>query len=245
MIGNDKLTSLSLESNNIDDEGASYLSLMTNLTYLNISCNKIGDAGAQYLSRLTNLTYLDLCVNKIGDAGTESLSRLHNLKYLDLSANDYGDEGAKFLPQLINLSYLDVSLTKITDAGTAYLAEMKYLTELDCSNNPTITPEAYNYLNARREDNRHNYFCEIFALISDCYASKLDGYISALIIKYLPYGDTFDQERIINTQNTNIIPRRINLNLFPVEQDNNSSSTGIDESFIDELSNSLTGLSWS
>ncbi len=79
---------------------------LTALTSLNLNLNRIESEGAQALTGLVNLTSLDLADNEIGSEGALALTGLVNLTSLDLANNEIGSEGAQALTGLVNLTSL-------------------------------------------------------------------------------------------------------------------------------------------
>jgi uncharacterized protein (TIGR02996 family) len=136
------LTSLDLNMNEIEDEGAVALASsphLANLTTLGLYGNRIGAEGAKALAgspHLANLATLDLRGNDIGDEGAEALAgsrHLANLATLDLRGNGIGDEGAVALaesPYLDGLVTLDLSFNGIGAEGAVALASSPHLAKL-------------------------------------------------------------------------------------------------------------------
>jgi hypothetical protein len=117
------LTSLSLEGNNIDVDGARMLTALTALTTLDVSCNTIGDVGAQALVVLTRLTSLNLNRNTIGPAGARSLAALTGLISLQLVGNKIGNDGAQALLQHPRLAEIYCYANNIDDSLEKVLKE--------------------------------------------------------------------------------------------------------------------------
>ena len=111
MLRLDSLVSLNLESNNIEDDGASCIAaaLVENrsLTRLHLDFTRIGDEGATHLAR--------------------SLQHNRHLSHLGLDGNGLGDAAAFDLANALSsncsLQHLDLNSNLIRDAGGVYLAE--------------------------------------------------------------------------------------------------------------------------
>ncbi|KAF9556568.1 hypothetical protein EC968_008173 [Mortierella alpina] len=137
---NSTLTSLSLESNAIGDDGATALAeaLKTNSTLdtLDLRGNTIWFKGLlaflELLQTNSTLTTLDLRTNKIGDsvaqALAESLKTDKTLTTLDLQHNSIGDHGAKELAEALRtnstLTTLNLYSNSIGGDGAKELAEV-------------------------------------------------------------------------------------------------------------------------
>lgn len=142
------LTTLELDNNEIDDEGAEDLGLalannMT-LTTLDLGANNIGPKGAKNLvlalANNTTLTTLSLMMNQIGDEEATDLSLVlaNNTTFtsLNLGGNKINNTGAKALGLVLTnnkyLTYLNLSGNLIGDEGAEDLG-------LALANNTTLT----------------------------------------------------------------------------------------------------------
>eukprot|EP00871_Galdieria_phlegrea_P004616 jgi/Galph1/5155/GphlegSOOS_G3753.1 len=180
------LTNLNIGFNNIDTEGAKYLSEAlrenTTLTGLNIGWNNIGTEGAKYLSEAlrenTTLTILDIDGNNIGTEGAKYLSGAlrenTTLTTLDINHTCIGTEGAEYLSKALRenttLTTLDISYNNIGTEGAKYLSEAlrenTTLTSLDIGWN-NIGTECAKYLSEALRENTtltsfdidHNKIC--------------------------------------------------------------------------------------
>ena len=150
---NSTITSLDLQKNSIDGNGAASLSQAlkanSSLTSLDLSTNRIEDTGAASLSQAltanSSLTSLDLSWNGIGATGAASLSQAikasSSLTSLDLSFNRIHDTGAAHLAQSLKakskLTNLNLSWNRISLTGADYLSRAltanSSLTSLDLS----------------------------------------------------------------------------------------------------------------
>eukprot|EP00871_Galdieria_phlegrea_P000505 jgi/Galph1/1455/GphlegSOOS_G141.1 len=166
------LTNLNIGFNNIDTEGAKYLSEAlrenTTLTGLNIGWNNIGTEGAKYLSEAlrenTTLTILDIDGNNIGTEGAKYLSGAlrenTTLTTLDINHTCIGTEGAEYLSKALRenttLTTLDISYNNIGTEGAKYLNEAlrenTTLTSLDIGWN-NIGTECAKYLSEALREN--------------------------------------------------------------------------------------------
>ena len=140
---NNKLTGLSLEDNDIEDQGAAHLcyalkDVNNKLTGLNLQSNNIGKQGAAHLcdalkDKNCKLINLDLSYDKIGDQGAahlcDALKDKHcKLTNLNLNFNDIGDQGATHLCNALKdknckLANLYLVGNNIGDHGAAHLCD--------------------------------------------------------------------------------------------------------------------------
>ena len=132
---NTTLQTVTLESNNIGDAGATALAealkVNTTLQTVNLQFNKIGDAGATALAEAlkvnTALQTVNLEDNEIGDAGAvelaEALKVNTTVQTVHLGSNKIGDAGATALAEAlkVNTTLQTVNLedNRIGDAGAA------------------------------------------------------------------------------------------------------------------------------
>jgi hypothetical protein len=141
LAANTSLTILYLNGNNIGVDGAKALATNTSLINLNVARNKIGDEGAKALAANTVLTTLGVAGNKIGDEGAKALAANTTLTTLLLLSNKIGDEGAKALAANTALTFLSLLFNeKIGSNGIKALASNTSLTtlEVDDMNDKTL-----------------------------------------------------------------------------------------------------------
>ncbi|WP_349967389.1 hypothetical protein [Wolbachia endosymbiont of Armadillidium arcangelii] len=164
--GMTNLTSLTLSSNSIGNEGVEALASgnLTNLTELILHNCSIGNEGVEALakSNLINLTSLILDNNNIGNEGVEALAKgnLVNLEHLQLdNNNDIGDRGARALANgnLINLEYFALCCNQIGPEGVSALARsvMTRLDELHLRDNEVGDGGAFALANGNLKNLRH------------------------------------------------------------------------------------------
>ncbi len=138
----DRLTSLSLNSNNLGTSGAEVL-LRTphgkNLTSLDLASNNAGTRGGRALLAfppLRQLTFLNLHANSMGDAyvcefaASRAISRLTNL---NLATNEIRVSGLRALvesPHLTRLLFLGLMNNRFGDEGVQILAASPSLANL-------------------------------------------------------------------------------------------------------------------
>ena len=140
---NFKVTKLTLDLNDIRDQGASHLcdalkNVNCTLTMLDLGANDIGQQGAAHLCDALKdgnckLTMLILNNNQIGVQGAAHLSDALkggncNLTSLNLCANYIGEQGAAHLSDALkggncNLTSLGLSSNNIGDQGAAHLSD--------------------------------------------------------------------------------------------------------------------------
>ncbi|KAJ8600481.1 hypothetical protein CTAYLR_004474 [Chrysophaeum taylorii] len=133
------LTSLSLEGNDVGDEGVSVLAAClgkSKITSLDLRGNRVGDVGAARIAaNLGNLTNLNLSLNNIGDRGARVISAALGtncaLQTLGLMWNNIGDEGAIHLKVALEtnhtLSTLRLGFNRIGPALRADLRKLRRL----------------------------------------------------------------------------------------------------------------------
>jgi hypothetical protein len=92
LVLNSALTSLSVENNSIDDQGAEILATIPNLKKLNVANNVIGNRGAIALAGNKTLISLDVGSNKIGKEGIEALIQNEDFTHFDMSSNLKGED---------------------------------------------------------------------------------------------------------------------------------------------------------
>ena len=176
---NNKLTGLSLDSNNdIVDQGVAHLcdalkDENCKLTNLDLSDNNIGDQGVAHLcdalkDENCKLTNLYLRSNNIGEQGAAHLcdalkDKNCKLTNLDLSVNNIGDQGAAHLCDALKdenckLTNLYLGRNNIGDQGAAHLFDALKdknckLTNLDLSVNNIGDQGAAHLCNALKDKN--------------------------------------------------------------------------------------------
>eukprot|EP00871_Galdieria_phlegrea_P001055 jgi/Galph1/1950/GphlegSOOS_G633.1 len=166
------LTNLNIGFNNIDTEGAKYLSEAlrenTTLTGLNIGWNNIGTECAKYLSEAlrenTTLTTLNIDHNNIETEGAEYLSEAlrenTTLTTLDIRSNNIDAKGAEYLSEALRenttLTSLDIGWNNIGTECAKYLSEAlrenTTLTTLNIDHN-NIETEGAEYLSEALREN--------------------------------------------------------------------------------------------
>jgi len=129
------LTSLSLESCEINDKEAEYIGRLSSLTDLDVGRNNIFYTGAEHISRLSSLNTLILAGNKIRDKGAKYVSRLSCLKTLVLDSNNIGNSGAEYIRKMHSLISLDVANNKIDEKGAEYISNLSSLASLNLAYN--------------------------------------------------------------------------------------------------------------
>ncbi len=107
----------------ITDAGLANLEGLTKLQYLELDGTQITDAGLEHLRGLTKLVSLNLSGTKVTDAGLEHLETLASLRVLDLNGTQVTDAGLENLEGLSNLKWLDLSRTQVTPKGVKKLQE--------------------------------------------------------------------------------------------------------------------------
>lgn len=205
-----KVSALSFDNDNIDDNFLSDIGTINSLKYLKLQrCNKITDVGLLNLGNLrpTHLT-LALCNNitdqalvhiknfplkslnlagshKITDAGIAHISSIVTLTHLDLSlCSQITDLGLSHLSPLILLEYLKLeSCDKVSDKGLEHLRNFIFLADLDLSSCNRITDEGMASLSIFER--------LAYLRINRCrlITDKGLAFISSLPLKYLGISD--------------------------------------------------------
>jgi beta-lactamase regulating signal transducer with metallopeptidase domain/Leucine-rich repeat (LRR) protein len=137
-----KLTSLSLWSKRVTDEGVRHLARLKTLNSLNLQMTQMTAVGAGELARLENLKFLTVVGPRIDDAALKEISGLHNLEYLLVAGREVTDEGVEALRKLKGLQRLTVSSSKVTDKGARSLEDLHGLKSLDLGGCRQVTEEA-------------------------------------------------------------------------------------------------------
>lgn len=133
-----QITSLSLFSTNITDEGLGVLANMRQLKVLWLSAHTITDAGLAHLEVLSSLEVLGLIDNgmngnptRIDGTGLVHLRGLTNLKQVRIQGLQVSDVALEHLASLPSLQTLSIcEATAITNVGLDYLSESKSLKSL-------------------------------------------------------------------------------------------------------------------
>lgn len=119
--GNKTLKNLDLSNNNITDKGAKYLAYMLTLKKLSLRNCQIRYDGVMNLMIHSNLGFLDLSFNKLTDKEMKAVRIYNNtVEEINLSNNDISDAGAKEISRT-NLKVVDLSSNKITEKSFKYL----------------------------------------------------------------------------------------------------------------------------
>ena len=124
------LTSLSLMSTKVTDEGLKELQGMQNLNNLNLEGTKVTDRGLKEFRELKELRTLELGRTGVTDAGLQELSGLKKLTSLGLQGAKVTDEGLKRLAGFETLQSLDLSNTAVSASGLMELKGLKKLSTL-------------------------------------------------------------------------------------------------------------------
>jgi PAS domain S-box-containing protein len=130
-----KLTTLNLKNNQIDDEGAILLANCPIFLNLILSGTRIGNTSAFSLAKHSTLTSLDLSQNKIDDGGLEAFANNTKIETLNLAGNRITCLGAIVLSKNKTLRSLNLMENFIADAGVGCLAKNKTLTTLNLAVN--------------------------------------------------------------------------------------------------------------
>jgi len=157
----EELTKLDLSGNEISD--LSPLMNLPKLEWLNISDNRITDL--RPLMGIDKLCFLNAAENSL--SSTTALSMMNGLTELYLDGNPIRDFSG--LRKVKSLQSLGLSETGLTDEGLNYLGNLTLLTKLNIEQNPSLSGDAVNQLQAKLAT------CNISH--SDLvYSIELDGY---------------------------------------------------------------------
>ncbi len=121
-----QLTTLSMHSNILGDEGIAEIVKLKKLTYLRISSNRITDKGAAELPKLPALRYLELANNPIGSAGMVHIGKLTSLIALNIWSCEIDQNGADHFSQLTQLHTLVMDCNPI-GSGICNLTDLQNL----------------------------------------------------------------------------------------------------------------------
>ena len=136
--GDNQVSRLELDNNNLRGDLPPALGLLTSLQHLDLSGNRLSREIPATLGTLSSLTHLDLSNNDLGGEIPISLGGLTNLESLILSDNDLEGELPAWLGQLSNLQTLDLAdndLSGTVPNGLGALANLEnvYLSGNDLS----------------------------------------------------------------------------------------------------------------
>ncbi len=131
-----KLRSLNLHSNNVDDEGMSYIGeRFPNLEFIKLwHSHSLTDASAASLGKLKKLTGIEISTAKATAALLQHLSQT-SLEYaaLEYGVNAPASEAIRHMQSITTLRRLKFSAKDFTDADLAALAKVTQLMELTLS----------------------------------------------------------------------------------------------------------------
>ncbi len=131
IAGLERLTKLTLGSNQISDDEIQHLNGLSQLTELELNRNKITDAGLAHLSELRELQKLDLRDNQIRGEGVKHLSGLRNLESVMLGDNhELGDTAIGPLAELPKLAYISVNPSGVSLEALKKFRQQRPMTEL-------------------------------------------------------------------------------------------------------------------
>ncbi|CAF3698901.1 unnamed protein product [Rotaria sp. Silwood1] len=171
---NTTLTTLNLQGNRIDAQGAQYLANIlqnnTTLTTLILSDNNIGGEGVQHLANVLEsnrtLTKLELECAEIGNIGAQYLAEVlkknTTLNMLKLAQNVIEAEGAGYLA---NALHINTTLTSLCLRNNRIYAEGNHLLRIEYSiHNEHICEHkcSINHLCSMATYNRQYHRCHLF-----------------------------------------------------------------------------------
>jgi Leucine-rich repeat (LRR) protein len=133
------VTSLILQSNNLNGSLPFELGNLTSLTVLFLDHNNLFQGIPYGLGNLTSLTALDLSSNWFYSSIPSVLGGLTNLTYLNLNASWVGGSIPTQLGNLINLNYLDLGWNQLAGAVPAELGNLAALDELYIQGNAELS----------------------------------------------------------------------------------------------------------
>ncbi|HDV5785707.1 TPA: hypothetical protein RJD83_002685 [Legionella pneumophila] len=117
-----------------------YLARHPKIYYVSLDNNDLRDEGVKAISQISRIEYLSLRNNKIGTDGAIALGTMPSLTYLNIEYNDVDDRGAAALAQISSLSNLSLEYNPIGSEGIAALATLKELFSLSIGGNSRLEP---------------------------------------------------------------------------------------------------------
>jgi hypothetical protein len=126
----DRLTSLSLGGNAVDDACAERIASCRQLESLNLSYTGITDAGLARIATLPSLRKLDIDSHLITDDGIAHLKGLQSLEHLSLRASRVSDDSLAHLAEVQSLARIDLHGSGYPGAAPGELFTTKGLERL-------------------------------------------------------------------------------------------------------------------
>lgn len=163
LAGNTRLVALSVVACGIGAKGAEELARTTSLRYLNIGYNGLNNEVVMAFSSNTSLTSLKVTHCGLKSVGAKELAKNTNLRSLAIGVNEIGDEGAQAFADNTTLTTLNLNMSAITDVGAKAFIKNTTIKILDLSNNSKIQNEAADALLA----NRHLFELDVFGTSID------------------------------------------------------------------------------
>lgn len=90
-----KITTLTVNGSNINDNGLEIISKMKTLTHLRLNNMQITDKGVKHLAVLENLEYIELINTQITDKSFDVFYKLKKLSYLDLTGTNVSEKATQ------------------------------------------------------------------------------------------------------------------------------------------------------
>jgi Leucine-rich repeat (LRR) protein len=160
--GNDIVTSLYLQSNNLSGSIPSQLTNLTNLDFIYLSSNTLTGIIPSELSGLKNLEEIDLSFNQLTGNIPHSIGNLTHLTGLYLNSNNLSGQIPEELGELTNLTTLNLSRNKLNGELPQEIRNLINLEQLELMSNKLtgIFPvnQILNLINLKSLDLSNNYF---------------------------------------------------------------------------------------
>lgn len=148
------LTELNLTRSNITDAGMFYVGKLVGLESLLLGGTVISDEGAEQLDRLSNLASLNLIGTGVTDSGLRHFRTATNMQALWLERTDITDQGLSVLTSFPSLALLDIGNTFVSDAGLARVGQLAGLEELSVSSCEDVNGAGFRHLSSLTRLNR-------------------------------------------------------------------------------------------
>lgn len=185
LSNNNSITKLTLWNNNIGPEGAKALAQNHSLTELSLCENNIGLEGAIALSQNTSITALHLGENHLGPESALAMANNKSLKILNIRDNDLGDQGAKALAQNTVCTAISLDNTNIHDEGLIALAHNTKFIYTDLSDNNFSKQSINHFINIVLNTPCSRIIVTKIPKIDDALKTRKDNF-TVLANKYLP-----------------------------------------------------------
>jgi len=191
-LANSQLTHLSVDSTELDCDGATRLACSKTLIDLSAAYNDIGTRGAQALGLNKHLLKLNVYSNTIDALGAKALGQHPSLMELNIQLNEIGDEGIARLAKSHSLMTLYANCNNITDDGARALLDNLSICELcisdnELSENMQLELQQHIKQNAKTTRMQRDDFVRVtWSLVDSLHKPALNTYsLSADMLQYI------------------------------------------------------------